>query len=129
MNKKQILNEDVVIRNILDRIRGEKSKKFVIEPKIKNRALLLKTKIAQFYEQKLDIYTKERLVNLMKEMNDKIINFQKENNLPEGYTRGIDISSLSEEAKAAICKFKNEAKELLINKINYYKECLFKLDK
>lgn len=34
-----------------------------------------------------------------------------------------------EEAKAAICKFKNEAKELLINKINYYKECLFKLDK
>lgn len=51
------------------------------EPKIKNRALLLKTKIAQFYEQKLDIYTKERLVNLMKEMNDKIINFQKENNL------------------------------------------------
>lgn len=31
MNKKQILNEDVVIRNILDRIRGEKSKKFVNE--------------------------------------------------------------------------------------------------
>ena len=31
MNKKQILNEDVVIRNILDRIRGEKSKSIVSE--------------------------------------------------------------------------------------------------
>ena len=58
----------------------------LFEPHDKNENLLLKTRIAQFYDQKIDIYSKQRLINLMKEMQGKISSFQKERNLPEDNT-------------------------------------------
>lgn len=56
------------------------------EPFEKDENLLLKTRIAQFYDQKIDIYTKQRLINLMKEMQSKIIAFQERKNLPQENT-------------------------------------------
>ena len=54
----------------------------LFEPHDKKENELLKTRIAQFYEQKIDIYSKQRLINLMKDMQEKISTFQKERNLP-----------------------------------------------
>jgi len=52
------------------------------EPYAKNRNILLKTRLSQFYEQNIDVYTKQRLINLLKTMNENILKFQKEKNIP-----------------------------------------------
>lgn len=82
-------------------------------------------------EENLVTQEREKFLELIKEMDDNLFVEVCENLGSETINKMQDAINGTnlEEAKAAICKFKNEAKELLINKINYYKECLFKLDK
>ena len=82
-------------------------------------------------EENLVTQEREKFLELIKEMDDNLFVEVCENlgsELINKMQDAINGTNL-EEARAAIYKFKNEAKELLINKINYYKECLFKLDK
>ena len=58
----------------------------LFEPHDKKENLILKTRIVQFYDQKIDIYSKQRLINLLKEMQKKILAFQKERNLSQETT-------------------------------------------
>lgn len=82
-------------------------------------------------EENLVTQEREKFLELIKEMDDNLFVEVCENLGSETINKMQDAINGTnlEEAKVAICKFKNEAKELLINKINYYKECLFKLDK
>lgn len=74
---------------------------------------------------------REKFLELIKEIDDNIFVEVCENlgseliNKMQNAINGTDL----EAARSAILRFKKEVSKLLVSRINYYKECLVKLDK
>lgn len=74
---------------------------------------------------------REKFLELIKEIDDNIFVEVCESlgsdliNKMQSAINGTDL----EAARSAILRFKKEASKLLVSRINYYKECLVKLDK
>lgn len=82
-------------------------------------------------EEKLVRQEREKFLELIKEIDDNIFVEVCENLGPELINKmqnAINGTNL-EAARSAILRFKSEASKLLVSRINYYKECLVKLDR
>ena len=74
---------------------------------------------------------REKFLELIKEIDDNVFVEVCENlgsELINKMQNAINGTNL-EAARSAILRFKSETNKLLVNRINYYKECLVKLDK
>lgn len=82
-------------------------------------------------EKNLVKQEREKFLELIKEIDDNVFVEVCENlgsELINKMQDAINGTNL-EAARSAILRFKNETSKLLVSRINYYKECLAKLDK
>lgn len=82
-------------------------------------------------EENLVKQEREKFLELIKEIDDNVFVEVCENlgsELINKMQNAINGTNL-EAARSAILRFKSEASKLLVSRINYYKECLVKLDK
>lgn len=82
-------------------------------------------------EENLVKQEREKFLELIKEIDDNVFVEVCENlgsELINKMQNAINGTNL-EAARSAILRFKSETSKLLVSRINYYKECLVKLDK